>query len=155
MSVVLFFHQFIVVQRFLFMICIRNRANVFYIYTGCIVYHFLMFICIEKSLVLAKLTPRTALSCKSVTSAIFERFSDKCTLFLKRTFGPQKHFAENSSQGYIASSLLLPRLRGKNVALEFSPTKNIFATKDYQMVRGTKIARTSRGKSSLKGQKSL
>ena len=56
---------------------------------------------IEKLLVLAKLTPRTALSSKSVTSAIFERFSDKCTLFLKRTIGPWKHLAENLSQGII------------------------------------------------------
>ena len=50
---------------------------------------------------LAKLTPRTDISRKSVNSAIFERFSDKCTLFLKRTIGPWKHLAENLSQGII------------------------------------------------------
>ena len=34
------------------------------------------------TIVLAKLTPRTDICCKSVTSAIFERYSDECTLFL-------------------------------------------------------------------------
>ena len=57
---------------------------------------------IEKlQLVLAKLTPRTALLCKFVISAIFKRFSDKCTLFLKHTIGPWKHLAENLFQDII------------------------------------------------------